>query len=132
MTHRSVSIFSIASNSGATEGNSAFLDAFDKAAETPLGQILEPHFAKLGKHVREHSTALKASWIELSYGDGSIHRVFAIALGYLVVGFVVALYLNILNVGNVQSAGRAIRSAIRQQLIVVKVCSNMTVVVDLH
>ncbi|KLO17994.1 hypothetical protein SCHPADRAFT_925510 [Schizopora paradoxa] len=118
---RPLSVFSIAGSQGVTEGDSAFLAAFDKAAETPLGQILEPHFAELGRHVREHSVALKASWIELSYGDGSIHRVFAIALGYLVVGFIVALYLNILNVGNVQSAGRAIRSAIRQQLIVIKV-----------
>jgi hypothetical protein len=33
-----------------------------------------------------------------------------------------AMYLNILTVGNVKSAGRAVRSAVRQQLLVLKVC----------
>lgn len=61
------------------------------------------------------------TWIELANGDGVINRIFAVVLGYTVVGLFVALYLNILNVGSVQSAGRAVRSAIRQQLIVVKV-----------
>ena len=83
--------------------------------------IFEPYFARLGKHVRLNASFTKASWAELANGDGTANRFFAIGLGYFVVGLVVALYLNLLNVGNVQSAGRAIRTAIRQQLIVTKV-----------
>ncbi len=121
VSQQPATIFNFSGSRSPSEGDNAFVAVFDKAASTPLGQVLEPHFANLGKSLREHAVAFKASWIELSYGDGSVNRVFAIALGYLAFGFVVALYLNILNVGNVQSAGRAIRSAIRQQLIVIKV-----------
>jgi len=56
----------------------------------------------------------------MALGDGTGERVFAIALGYAVVGLLVAFYLNVFTVGSVKSAGRAVRSAVRQQLLVVK------------
>ena len=112
--------------SNLTNSENAFLRAFDQAADTPAGQLLEPYFARIGKEVRVDTELFKMTWKELAYGDASINRIFAITLGYVVVGMVVALYLNVLNVGNVQSAGRAIRSAIRQQLIVVKVGTKHT------
>lgn len=57
----------------------------------------------------------------MALGDGTGERVFAIALGYAVIGVLIALYLNVFTVGSVKSAGRAVRSAVRQQLLVVKV-----------
>ncbi|TDL24001.1 hypothetical protein BD410DRAFT_786709 [Rickenella mellea] len=87
----------------------------------------EQFFAKIGKHVRVSSEGLKIAWIDLAMGDAPVNRVFAVALGYTVVGMAVGLYLNVLNVGSVQSAGRAVRNAIRQQLIVVKVATFIVI-----
>ena len=56
----------------------------------------------------------------MALGDGTGERVFAIALGYAVIGLLLAFYLNIFTVGSARSAGRAVRSAVRQQLLVVK------------
>jgi E3 ubiquitin-protein ligase MARCH6 len=100
---------------------SAFVRHFSNALATPMGQDIEHRFAILGKHVRLSSLAMKDTWIDLANGDATINKVFAVVLGYLIVGLVVALYLNVMNVGSMQSAGRAVRNAIRQQLIVVKV-----------
>lgn len=71
--------------------------------------------------------AAKATWIELATKDGPLNRFFAVVLGYLIVALLVALYLNVLNVGNVRNAGRAIRNAIRQQLIVLKVPTDLLI-----
>jgi len=57
----------------------------------------------------------------MAFGDGPAERTFAILLGYVVVGLVLAIYLNLFTVGNARSAGRAVRSAVRQQLLVLKV-----------
>ncbi|EJD07670.1 uncharacterized protein FOMMEDRAFT_101037 [Fomitiporia mediterranea MF3/22] len=100
---------------------SAIIRGMEYVANSPVGQFLEPYFARLGRRVRMNATSAKAGWIELANGDASINRFFAISLGYLLAGILLAFYLNVLNVGNVQSAGRAIRNAIRQQLIVLKV-----------
>jgi E3 ubiquitin-protein ligase MARCH6 len=51
----------------------------------------------------------------MALGDGTGERVFAIALGYAVIGLLVAFYLNVFTVGSVKSAGRAVRGAVRQQ-----------------
>jgi hypothetical protein len=56
----------------------------------------------------------------MALGDGTAERVFAIALGYAVIGLLIAFYLNVFTIGSVKSAGRAVRSAVRQQLLVVK------------
>ena len=79
------------------------------------------YFAVLGKRVRLTHTAMQGVWINLANGDSALDRVFGVVLGYAVVGFFIALYLNVLNVGTVQSAGRAVRNAVRQQVIIVKV-----------
>lgn len=47
---------------------------------------------------------------------------FAVALGYVVVMILVSIYLNLLTVGNMKTAGRAVRTAVREQLLVLKVC----------
>lgn len=60
----------------------------------------------------------------MALGDGTGERIFAIALGYAVIGLLIAFYLNVFTVGTVKSAGRAVRSAVRQQLLVVKVSSS--------
>ena len=78
-------------------------------------------FAALGKRVRLAYMAMQGLWVSLANGDSALDRLFGVMLGYAVVGFFIALYLNILNVGTVQSAGRAVRNAVRQQLIIVKV-----------
>jgi E3 ubiquitin-protein ligase MARCH6 len=83
----------------------------------------EPYFEALGKEVRVTTVNAQSTWIELALGNGPTNRVFAITLGYIVVSFILALYLNILTVGNARSAGRAVRSAVRQQLLVLKVAA---------
>ncbi|KAA1468915.1 hypothetical protein DENSPDRAFT_834409 [Dentipellis sp. KUC8613] len=81
----------------------------------------EAYFAALGKKVRVTSLNLQQGWIRLALGDGSTEKVFAVLLGYAVFGLLLAFYLNVLTVGTVKNAGRAVRSAVRQQLLVLKV-----------
>ena len=66
-------------------------------------------------------TEFKEGWSRLALGDGSNERGMCVVIGYLVIGIGVAFYLNVLNIGTVKSAGRAVRGAINQQLLVVKV-----------
>jgi E3 ubiquitin-protein ligase MARCH6 len=84
-------------------------------------RFLEPYFALLGKEVRLSGSASLAAWTRMAVGNGPTNKVFAIILGYSVFGLMLAVYLNLLTVGNARTAGRAIRNAIRQQLLVVKV-----------
>jgi E3 ubiquitin-protein ligase MARCH6 len=86
-----------------------------------LVDLAEPYFASLGMKVRVGAGKLETTWKRLALGHGPAERTFAVFLGYAVVGFLLAVYLNILTVGNVKSAGRAVRSAVRQQLLIVKV-----------
>lgn len=88
----------------------------------PLLTLMEPHFAILGDKITDSVIRLQATWKRMALGQGPGERAFAVALGYAVVGMLLSLYLNILTVGNVKSAGRAVRSAVRQQLLVIKVC----------
>ncbi|XP_006462126.1 hypothetical protein AGABI2DRAFT_118987 [Agaricus bisporus var. bisporus H97] len=83
----------------------------------------EPYFALLGREVRSGVTRFKASWCRLAIGSGPTERAFAIGLGYAVIGIVLALYLNVLTIGNARSATRAVRNAVRQQLLVIKVAA---------
>lgn len=89
--------------------------------DTTVMRMAEPYFAPLGQSVRQWSEQGKETWVEMAIGDDRQDRVFAVSLGYAVVGLLLAIYLNILTVGTMRSAGRAVRSAIRQQLLVVKV-----------
>lgn len=84
----------------------------------------EPYFAILGRKVRLTAVASKSSWTNLAMGDNSASRFFSVVLGYTVVGTVLALYMNIITVSSMQSAGRALRAAVRQQLVVLKVCHD--------
>lgn len=86
-----------------------------------LADLAEPYFATLGGKVRVDAARLETTWKRLALGHGATERAFAVFLGYAVVGFLLAVYLNILTVGNVKSAGRAVRNAVRQQLLIVKV-----------
>ncbi|KAF7976370.1 hypothetical protein HWV62_6933 [Athelia sp. TMB] len=90
-------------------------------SDSPLARYLEPQFAELGSQVQSFASRSKALWISLALGHETVDKIFAVALGYGVVATMVALYLNILTVGNVKTAGRAVRSAVRQQLLVLKV-----------
>lgn len=92
-------------------------------SDSVIVRYLEPYFATLGREVRTASEQLQTSWVNLTMGQGTREKVFAIILGYGVVGILLAIYLNVFTVGNARSAGRAIRSAVRQQLLVVKVMS---------
>ncbi|KAF8141917.1 hypothetical protein EV363DRAFT_1151445 [Boletus edulis] len=94
-----------------------------------VAQILEPRFAYVGREVRLFTNHFQQSWIRLTLGHGSNERAFAVVLGYGVVGIILALYLNVFTVGNARTAGRAVRNAIRQQLLVVKVA--MFIIIEL-
>lgn len=91
-------------------------------SDSPILRYVEPYFAPLGSKVRTGLEDGKLTWTRLASGDGPNEKVFAVLLGYFVVALLVALYLNVLTIGNVKNAGRAVRSAVRQQLLVVKVC----------
>ncbi|KAF8629103.1 hypothetical protein AX15_003588 [Amanita polypyramis BW_CC] len=90
---------------------------------TDIALKAEPYFAALGKEVRLGGERFKDSWLRLALGHGPTERLFAVSLGYIIFGVAVAVYLNILTVGTARSAGRAVRSAVRQQLLVVKVAA---------
>ena len=91
--------------------------------DTTFMRLAEPYFAPIGKNVRELTAEGKTTWIRLATGDTPNDRAFAVLLGYAVVGLLLAIYLNILTVGSMRSAGRAVRNAVRQQLLVVKVAA---------
>ncbi|KAH0835462.1 hypothetical protein J3R83DRAFT_9100 [Lanmaoa asiatica] len=93
-------------------------------SNSTIAQLLEPRFAYVGREVRLFTDHFQQSWIRLTLGHGSNERAFAITLGYGVVGIILALYLNVFTVGNARTAGRAVRNAVRQQLLVVKVCTD--------
>lgn len=90
-------------------------------SNSTIAQFLEPRFAYIGREVRLFTNRFQQSWTSLTLGHGSTERAFAVVLGYGVVGIILALYLNVFTVGNARTAGRAVRNAVRQQLLVVKV-----------
>lgn len=89
----------------------------------PAVKAAEHYLEVLGKQVRISSYQVATSWTRMALGDGTGERIFAIVLGYAVIGLLIAFYLNVFTVGTVRSAGRAVRSAVRQQLLVVKVAA---------
>lgn len=92
----------------------------------------EPYFTLLGKEVRLGVAKFGDAWYRMAVGSGPAERVFAIGLGYSVVGILLALYLNILTVGNARTATRAVRNAVRQQLLVIKASRIRSSVVRLY
>ncbi|KAI0630807.1 hypothetical protein C8Q77DRAFT_228608 [Trametes polyzona] len=111
-----------------TKAESVFTQVYRLLEEdTTIMRAAEPYFAPLGENLRRWSAEGKESWVEMAIGDGRQDRAFAVCLGYAVIGLMVAIYLNVLTVGTMKSAGRAVRSAIRQQLLVVKVAAFIVI-----
>lgn len=90
------------------------------AQDSMFIQLATPYFAPLGKVVRLMWADLQETWTQLAIGDGTTEKLFAIGLGYAVDVVLLAFYLNVLTVGSMKNAGRAVRSAVRQQLVVIK------------
>lgn len=95
--------------------------------DTTIMRVAEPYFAPIGKNVREWYGEGKTTWVQFATGDTPNDRAFAVVLGYTVVGLLLAIYLNVLTVGSMRSASRAVRNAVRQQLLVVKVAAFIVV-----
>lgn len=88
-----------------------------------LGRLIEPYFASFGQEVRSTVERIVNWWIRMSLGRGPVEKAFAIVHGYLLIGISLAVYMNILTVGTIKTAEKALRTAVRQQLLVVKVIS---------
>ncbi|EPQ56749.1 hypothetical protein GLOTRDRAFT_115872 [Gloeophyllum trabeum ATCC 11539] len=103
--------------------------AIDRLLESNSAVVraAEPYFAAFGLWVRETAAKFQDTWVRLAMGDGIPERVFAVGLGYIVIGVYYTLYLNVLSSGSAQSAGRAIRGVVRQQLLIVKMASFITI-----
>ncbi|KAJ7780224.1 hypothetical protein DFH07DRAFT_729968 [Mycena maculata] len=93
------------------------------AFQSAIVNVAEPYFAALGKEVRISAEQVQTTWTRLAIGHGPKEKIFAVALGYVVVMILVSLYLNLLTIGNMKTAGRAVRSAVREQLLVLKVAT---------
>ncbi|KIY52974.1 hypothetical protein FISHEDRAFT_34386, partial [Fistulina hepatica ATCC 64428] len=93
----------------------------EQTESSHLFSVAEHYFAVLGKAVRENTVSFRQTWVQLSLGTGPSERTFAVFVGYFVASVLVAVYLNILTVGNMLNASRAVRNSIRQQLLVLKV-----------
>ncbi|KAH7335166.1 hypothetical protein B0J17DRAFT_668903 [Rhizoctonia solani] len=91
------------------------------APSTRSLEQIESQFAAFGRTLRLFSHAFARRWQQLTIADGTSERAFAIFLGYIVLCMVMGIYLGILNTGAVRGAARALRNAVKQQLIVVKV-----------
>jgi E3 ubiquitin-protein ligase MARCH6 len=103
-----------------TTSSSSFLEKL-AAQDSQLMQYAEPYFAPLGGELRRLWQQFEEHWIKLALGNGTREKIFAIILGYIVDALLLAVYLNILTIGSMKSAGRAVRNAVKQQLLVVKV-----------
>ena len=93
----------------------------DKSFDSMLGRLVEPYFASFGQEVRNTIEGVGDWWVRMSLGRGPVEKAFAIVYGYLLIGVSLAIYMNILTVGTIKTAEKAVRTAVRQQLLVVKV-----------
>jgi hypothetical protein len=116
-------IVSLASKLAAEPNSNSAPSLFARVLESkhPFVVKVEPYLGTLNTQIRTSSYQIATGWRRMALGDGTGERVFAITLGYTVIGLLIAFYLNVFTVGSVKSAGRAVRSAVRQQLLVVKV-----------
>ncbi|KAJ3995467.1 hypothetical protein F5050DRAFT_1767078 [Lentinula boryana] len=99
--------------------NSSFLP---QTFPVVIGHI-EPYFAPLGREVRQGYERFGVVWTKLAVGNGPAERIFSVLFGYCIIATALAIYMNILTIGNVKTAGRAVRVAVKQQLLVLKVAS---------
>ncbi|KAJ7230501.1 hypothetical protein GGX14DRAFT_583567, partial [Mycena pura] len=91
--------------------------------QNAIVEAAEPYFALLGNEVRISASQLRATWTQLALGHGVKEKIFAVVLGYVVVILLASIYLNLLTVGNMKTAGRAVKTAVREQLLVLKVAT---------
>jgi hypothetical protein len=119
--------------------SSFYVDAVVRYLERTLGSAYEmPTMQALARGLKAKFQAAMAQNAEmmerLALGDGVYERIYAVSLGYFIVGLALILYLYMLNMGTVKAAGRAVRNAVRQQLLILKVragVSPMQTVADL-
>ncbi|KAL1742132.1 hypothetical protein HDZ31DRAFT_84364 [Schizophyllum fasciatum] len=88
---------------------------------TLVGKQVEGWFAPFGGYVKAIVKEIKTTWTVFALEDQPPQRGFAVILGYSMILLGAGIYLNLLSVGNVQTATRAIRNTVRQQLVVLKV-----------
>ncbi|KZV69277.1 hypothetical protein PENSPDRAFT_608901 [Peniophora sp. CONT] len=74
-------------------------------------------------HIVPFTTRTWTSWTKLATSDAPSARASAVAIGYGAVGLGLVMWLNVVNVGSVRSVGRAVRDAVRQWVLVVKVAA---------
>lgn len=98
----------------------------NKGFDSTFGRLVEPYFATLGQEIRHVTDGTSNWWMRMSLGRGPVEKAFAIVFGYFLVGISLAVYMNILTVGTIKTAEKALRTAVRQQLLVVKVFSQPT------
>ena len=116
-------IVSAIESGGTTASNTPWNSLLDKGFDSMLGRLIEPYFASFGQEVRSTVERIVNWWIRMSLGRGPVEKAFAIVHGYLLIGISLAVYMNILTVGTIKTAEKALRTAVRQQLLVVKVIS---------
>jgi E3 ubiquitin-protein ligase MARCH6 len=93
----------------------------DRGFDTALGRLVEPYFASFGQEVLTTTEGIGHWWMRMGLGRGPVEKAFAIVFGYLLIGVCLAIYMNVLTVGTIKNAEKALRTAVRQQLLVVKV-----------
>ncbi|KAJ3849605.1 hypothetical protein EV368DRAFT_67298 [Lentinula lateritia] len=84
---------------------------------------VESYLAALGREIRQGHEQFRGVWTQLAIGNGPAERIFSVIFGYCIIASALAVYMNILTIGNVKTAGRAVRTAVKQQLLVLKVAS---------
>ncbi|KAJ3806308.1 hypothetical protein F5876DRAFT_80832 [Lentinula aff. lateritia] len=84
---------------------------------------VESCLAALGREIRQSHKQFCGVWTQLAIGNGPAERIFSVIFGYCIIASALVVYMNILTIGNVKTAGRAVRTAVKQQLLVLKVAS---------
>ena len=122
-------IVSAFESGGATGSDMSSNSLLDRGLDSALGRLVEPYFASFGQEVRSTAEGVGNWWVHMSLGRGPVEKAFAIVYGYLLVGVSLAIYMNILTVGTIKTAEKAVRTVVRQQLLVVKVTSHFLITV---
>jgi E3 ubiquitin-protein ligase MARCH6 len=98
------------------------MDAIFESNNTYTQEIIIPTFANLGRRTRMFGMHIVVSWTKHALGNSAADQIFAVLLGYAVFAVLLSVYLNILTIGSMRSAGNAVRQTVRNQLLVAKVC----------
>ncbi|KAG8918064.1 hypothetical protein FRC02_002676 [Tulasnella sp. 418] len=91
---------------------------FDYVVDTLTENV--PLAAKVVARVQYAVQSLQNSWVSLARGNETSHRVFAVALGYVVMSIFVLLYLGAAG-ANLGKLGRGLRKLVWQQWVIIKV-----------